>query len=87
MSRRLYDYDEAAEELRVTKSWLQRHIKRLPHVDGLGGHVLFTDDHLDRILAAHCYEPEQHALSAVPGGGSHPLAELKPLPARSRRTG
>lgn len=83
MTRR-YDYDEAAKELKCEKRWLQRNIKRLPH-SKKGRVVTFTQDDIDRIDAMHHHEPEttesgQSArLCAV---GPHPLAELKPLPAR-----
>lgn len=86
MSRRLYDYDEAAAELRVEKTWLQRHIKRLPHVK-FGRDVLFTDADLDSITELHHHKPER-ATQPIPVGGGEALANLRPLPARSgRRTG
>lgn len=82
MNRRLYDYDEAAEELRVTRTWLERHIKSLPHVAGLGGRVFFTDAHLDQILADRDYQPPAGPSRAVKAGSS--LVDLKPLPSRRR---
>lgn len=81
MTRPLYDYDEAAEELRIEKSWLKRHIKRLPHVDRLGGRVFFTDDDLDRIIAAHHYDPPVAQPRAV---AEEPIPDLTPLPSRRR---
>lgn len=82
MSRRLYNYDEAAVELRVEKTWLQRHIKRLPHVK-FGRDVLFTDADLDAITELHHHKPERAAEPVSAGGQA--LATLRPLPARSGR--
>ncbi|MGW3570180.1 helix-turn-helix domain-containing protein [Streptomyces sp. NPDC000941] len=82
MKRRL-TYAEAAAELPegVTETWLRRHIKKLPHTK-LGRTVYFTDADLEAIDAQFHHEPEQAPqLRAV---GTHPLANLKPLP--SRRT-
>lgn len=87
MKRRL-NYDEAAAELRVEKTWLQRHIRKLPH-GKLGRFVYFTDADIERIDALFHHEPESGPLArpalvpATPGG--HPLAHLKPLPARGSR--
>jgi hypothetical protein len=90
----VYDYDEAAAELRTTKTWLQRHINELPHTK-LGRVVTFDDDDLARIRQIHHREPacgllveaqaqaQAHADAALLR--PHPLAALKPLPARSRR--
>ncbi|WP_225793821.1 helix-turn-helix domain-containing protein [Streptomyces aculeolatus] len=80
--RRLYDYDEAAAELRVHPKWLKNRIKTLPHTKA-GRLVLFTDDDLDRILALLHVEPESAPTVRVPGGSSP--SRLTPLP--GRRTG
>lgn len=82
MTRR-YTYEEAAEKLRVEVRWLQRNINRLPR-SKKGRVVTFTDEDLDRIDAMHHHEPE-HAAPALSVVGSHPLADLKPLPARRSR--
>lgn len=79
-----YTYAEAAEELRVEETWLRRHIKKLPH-SKKGRVVTFTDADLERIDALFHHEPTTGALavvSATPATGSHPLAHLRPLPAR-----
>lgn len=85
---KLYDYDEAAEELRVTKTWLQRHIKKLPH-SKKGRVVTFTVEDLERIEALFHIEPEFGPLArpvpALEPAGGHPLADLRPLPSRARR--
>ncbi|WP_031514763.1 helix-turn-helix domain-containing protein [Streptomyces sp. NRRL F-5123] len=83
----IYDYDEAAAALRVEKSWLQRHIKELPH-SKKGRVVTFTDADLERIDQMHHHEPSYGPLAkpapAPAVAGVHPLAALKPLPARKR---
>lgn len=76
MNRRLYDYDEAAQALRVEKTWLQRHIKRLPHIK-FGRDVFFTDADLDDITELHRHRPKQAAAPRPVVAG--PVAELKPL--------
>ncbi|KAA6221763.1 DNA-binding protein [Streptomyces albofaciens JCM 4342] len=85
MSRRLYTYPEAAEALRVSERWLRRNINDLPH-SRKGRAVTFTDDDLDRIDAMFHHEPTAGPLAVVPSAPSspaaHPLAALKPLPAR-----
>jgi hypothetical protein len=86
---RRYTYAEAAAELRVEKTWLQRHIKELPH-SRKGRVVTFTDDDLVRIDQIHHHEPTHGPLARpvlVPSpAGGHPLADLKPLPSRGRKT-
>lgn len=88
MKRRL-DYTAAAEELGVEESWLRRKIKQLPH-GKLGRKVYFTDADLERIDAMHHHEPQSGPLAPpvlVPApNGRHPLADLKPLPGRGRKT-
>lgn len=83
-----YKYAEAAAELRVEEAWLRRHIKELPH-SKKGRVVTFTDADLERIDQIHHHEPTHGPLARpapVPTtAGVHPLAALKPLPARSRR--
>lgn len=82
MSRR-YTYAEAAAELRVEERWLRRHIGRLPH-SKKGRVVTFSDDDLMRIDQMHHHEPSMGPLAgaSAPAAGAHPLAHLKPLPAR-----
>lgn len=88
MKRRL-NYDAAAGELGVEKTWLQRHIKELPH-GKLGRFVYFTDADLERIDQIAHYEPQVGPLARpvlvpqAPAGG-HPLSYLKPLAPRGRR--
>ncbi|NUP52316.1 MAG: helix-turn-helix domain-containing protein [Catenulispora sp.] len=86
---KLYDYDEAAAELRVSKTWLQRHIKELPRTKK-GRVVHFTDEDLRRINEMFHLEPESGPLAAVAPvpvtTGGHPLAHLKPLSGRSVRS-
>lgn len=77
--RRLYDYDEAAAELRVHPKWLKNRIKTLPRVKA-GRDVFFTDDDLDQILARLHVSPER--ASAVRTGGAAPPSKLTPLPGR-----
>lgn len=86
MSARL-TYPEAAEALRVEERWLRRNIKRLPHTKK-GRSVTFTADDIERIDQMHHYEPTTGPLAVVtrPKAGAHPLAALKPLPARRART-
>jgi len=79
MTRRLL-YAEAAQELRVTESWLRKNIKRLPHTK-VGRTVYFTDADLARIDAQFHHEPGS-GLKA-PAAGPHPLGHLVPLPSRS----
>lgn len=83
--KRRLNYRQAAEELGVTKCWLQRHIKELPH-GKLGRFVYFTDADMDRIDQIHHHEPTHGPLTIpVPVQlvtGRHPLADLKPLPSR-----
>lgn len=86
-----HTYAEAAEELRVDERWLRRHIKQLPH-SKKGRVVTFSDDDLTQIDALHHWDPTTGPLSLVPaapvqGASAHPLAHLKPLPARGARTG
>jgi hypothetical protein len=86
--KRRLNYDEAAAELRVEKSWLQRHISELPH-GKLGRFVYFTDEDIERIDAMFHHEPQSGPLARpvpvpdTPTG--HPLAWLKPIPARGSR--
>lgn len=84
MKRRL-SYGEAAAELKVSESWLRGNIKRLPH-GKLGRSVYFTDSDLERIDELFHREPERGPLAVVKPipatAGAHPLAGLKPLPAR-----
>ncbi|WP_432164923.1 helix-turn-helix domain-containing protein [Streptomyces sp. bgisy031] len=81
---RSYTYPEAAEELRVHETWLRRHIKSLPH-SKKGRVVTFTAEDLERIDSLHHYEPNAGPLAIVTAprtDGPHPLAQLRPLPAR-----
>jgi hypothetical protein len=87
MKRRL-GYAEAATELRIKEKWLRDNIRKLPH-SKLGRFVYFTDADLERIDELFHYEPTSGPLaSPVPiqtkRTGEHPLAALKPLPARRR---
>ncbi|MEU7596398.1 DNA-binding protein [Streptomyces sp. NPDC039022] len=85
MSTRRYTYPEAAEVLRVEERWLRRNINDLPH-SRKGKTVTFTDADLDRIDAMHHHEPTAGPLAVAPSApaptAAHPLAALKPLPAR-----
>jgi len=45
-------YDEAAAELKLPKSWLQKHIKSLPH-SKFGLYVRFEDEDIAAIRAMH----------------------------------
>lgn len=78
-----HTYPEAAKALRVEESWLRRHIKQLPH-SKKGRVVTFTDTDLERIDALFHHEPTAGALALVssPAPVTHPLAHLRPLPAR-----
>ncbi|MFC8859291.1 helix-turn-helix domain-containing protein [[Kitasatospora] papulosa] len=84
MTRR-YTYPEAAAELRCGERWLRRNIRRLPH-SKKGAEVTFTEADLERIDQMHHVEPATGplAVKAGPTPGAHPLALLKPLPARTR---
>lgn len=88
MKRRL-GYAEAAEELGVKESWLRDNVKQLPHKK-LGRFVYFTDADLDRIDELAHHEPESGPLARPASvstiGGAHPLADLKPLPSRRRKS-
>lgn len=86
MTIRRYTYPEAAEELRVTVTWLKRHIKKLPHTKK-GRVVTFSDEDLTRIDAMFHHEPSTGPLAAVHSlpsteQGPHPMGHLKPLPSR-----
>ncbi|MER5882669.1 DNA-binding protein [Streptomyces sp. NPDC001941] len=85
-------YPEAAKHLRVKVTWLKRHVKSLPH-SKKGRVVTFSDADLERIdsVLFH-HEPTTGPLaveSAPAPQGAHPLASLRPLPARGapRRVG
>lgn len=80
----VHDYDEAAKILRVEVTWLKRHIKSLPH-SKVGRVVLFTDDDLATILRQFHHVPVAGPLAetaAAEASTAHPLAGLRPLPAR-----
>jgi hypothetical protein len=79
VTRRL-TYPEAAAELRVEERWLRRNIAQLPH-SKKGRVVTFTEDDLARIDQMHHREPDSVPQLAP---GAHPLAGLRPLPARRR---
>lgn len=84
---KLYDYAEAAAELRVNEKWLREHIREFPRRKA-GRVVHFTDADLARINELLHREPEFGPLARpVPlpeSPGGHPLADLKPLPGRRR---
>ncbi|MCX4827127.1 helix-turn-helix domain-containing protein [Streptomyces sp. NBC_01016] len=83
MTRR-FTYAEAAAELRVSETWLRRHIKALPH-SKKGRVVTFTAEDLERIDALHHHEPTAGPLAIVSApkpDGPHPMAQLRPLPRR-----
>ncbi|MFG2225340.1 helix-turn-helix domain-containing protein [Streptomyces sp. NPDC048644] len=83
MTGRRYTYDEAAEALRVHPTWLRRHIKELPH-SKKGRVVTFSEDDIERIDRQFHHEPVDSAPAAAPSSAApHPLANLRPLPARS----
>lgn len=79
MTTRRLPYPEAAAALGVEVSWLQRHIRRLPHTK-LGRRVYFTDADLERIDAQFHHEPAEQPASASTAAA--PVTELRPLPAR-----
>jgi hypothetical protein len=81
MTARRLRYAEAAAELGVEVSWLQRHIKKLPHKK-LGRVVYFTDADLERIDALFHHEPTQAATPRAAGSQPSNVTALKPLPAR-----
>lgn len=78
---RLYEYAEAAAELRTSVKWLQNNVRRLPRTK-VGRTVLFTDDDLDRILELLHLEPEETPAAKV---GPRPPTDLTPLPGRKTR--
>lgn len=80
--RRLYDYGEAAVELRTSVKWLQNNIRRLPHIK-VGRTVFFGDDDLDQILVLLHVSPERTPVVRMADGA--PPSRLTPLP--GRRTG
>lgn len=85
MKRRL-SYAAAAAELGIDHTWLRRHIKELPH-GKIGRRVYFTDADLERIDELFHHEPESGPLARpvlVPPISGHPLADLRPLPARRK---
>ena len=89
MTRRL-TYPEAAAELRVTVTWLKRHIKKLPHTKK-GRVVTFSDADLEAIDALFHHEPSTGPLAPVRSlpsteQGPHPMGHLKPLPRRRTAT-
>ncbi|MFF7192656.1 DNA-binding protein [Streptomyces sp. NPDC008079] len=89
MTRRRLGYSDTAVELGVTVTWLQRHIKELPHKKLGNRRVYFTDADIERIDELAHREPESGPLArpvVVPETlGGHPLAHLKPLPSRGDR--
>lgn len=86
MTYKRHTYPEAAEILRVPEPWLRRHIKELPH-SKKGREVTFSDADLDAIDAMFHHTPAsavpaQPAQTTAPTTAPHPLATLRPLPAR-----
>lgn len=79
MTTRRLGYPEAAAALGVEVSWLQRHIKKLPH-SKLGRRVYFTPADLERIDAQFHHEPAVQP--ALVSNSAAPVTELRPLPAR-----
>lgn len=83
MTIRRLGYKAAADELGVEVSWLQRHIRSLPH-SKLGRRVYFTaggtDTDIERIDAMFHHEPAEQPVSAFTTAA--PVTELRPLPAR-----
>ncbi len=81
-----YTYPEAAKALRVTETWLRRHIGELPH-SKFGRVVTFSPTDLDRIGDLFHREPASGPLAAPiqSAAGAHPLAYLTPAPRRARR--
>lgn len=89
MSGPRHSYADAAEILGCEESWLRRHIKQLPH-SKKGRNVTFSDNDLDRIDQLTHHEPSTGPLAVVPQpkpSGAHPLANLRPLPARRSAAG
>lgn len=71
-----HDYDSAAQELNIPKSWLQKHKDELPRIEYGPTHIRFTDEHLAEIRKRHTVRPsaEQPAATAVPAT----LLDLRP---------
>jgi hypothetical protein len=87
MTRRL-SYEEAAGELGIKESWLRDNIRKLPRTK-VGRKVYFTDADLERIDRLFHVEPESGPLAqqapTPAAAAGHPLAALRPLPARGHR--
>lgn len=79
-----YDYDGAARELNIPKSWLQKHKDELPRIEYGPTHIRFAEAHLDEIRAMFTVRPATQAVvAAVPAA----LLDLKPGRApRGRRS-
>lgn len=87
LATKFLTYEEAAVALRIEERWLRRNIRQLPH-SKRGRTVTFTPADIERIDRLTHYEPTSGPLAAAPASLStdapHPLASLKPLPARVR---
>lgn len=81
---RRFTYAEAAAELRASEFWLRRHIKQIPHSKA-GKSVWFTAADLERIDQLLHHEPTTGPLAqpSTAATAPHPLANLRPLPART----
>lgn len=80
-------YHEAARELGITVTWLQRHIKKLPR-SKVGRTVYFTDADLTRIDELFHHEPTAVKETAVTSSATampRPVTALRPLPSRSQK--
>lgn len=75
-----YDYDGAAQQLNIPKSWLQKHKDQLPRIEYGPTHIRFAESHLDEIRALFTVRPA--AVAAVP---SVPAALLELKPGRAPR--
>lgn len=60
----LFGYDEAANMLGISDSWLKKHKQQLPRRE-LGDRVLFSLQDLEEIAEMHAVRPGQQAPAAI----------------------
>jgi hypothetical protein len=78
---RMHTYAEAAAELNIPQSWLEKRKDQLPHTQ-FGAYVRFSDADLDEIREMHRVRPVVADAPATDLPGI--LLDLKPSPARHR---